>query len=90
MNYARNVAIIAAEQFKTLKRDYTAEEIAAGIENIKSDHFDIVDSFIEKHPAYNHEQAFKTEWLVIFKTFKRQFEQDKFQRKYAEVINKNV
>ena len=88
MEYGKDIAVFAAEQFKTIKRQYTDEEIAAGIEEIKSDHFSIIDGFCLRNGIVDREYGYQTQWLVIFRCFEEDFKRDSFSRRYSEVIER--
>ena len=84
--YAKDMAILAAEQFKQLKRQYSTEEIAAGIEEMESDDFDVVDRFCVRNGIVDRNEGYKTSWTIIFRCFKIDFQNKRFQEKYADVI----
>ena len=88
MEYGKDIAVFAAEQFKTIKRQYTPEEIAAGIQEIKSDHFSIIDGFCLRNGIVDREVGYETQWMIIFRCFEEDFKRDTFARRYSEVIER--
>ena len=84
--YAKDMAILAADQFKSLKRQYSTEEIAAGIEEMESDDFDVVDRFCIRNGIVDRDEGYRTAWPIIFRCFKIDFQNNRFQEKYSEVV----
>lgn len=90
MEYGKDVAVYAAEQFATIKRTHTPEEIAAGIQDIKSDHFSIIDGFCLRNGIVDREIGYETPWMIIFRCFEEDFKRDTFARRYSEVIERKT
>lgn len=86
MEYAKDITIYANKLFSTMKREYTKEEKEAGIENIKSDDFDLIDAFCKRNGIQNRDDGYKEHWIVIYRCLKRDFDMAEFNRRYAEVI----
>ena len=87
LDYAKDVAVEAAKLFQTIKRDYTPEEIEAGIQDIKSSDFDVVDRYCQRNGIYDVEIGYQTEWIKIFKSFESDFHKNNFERSYNDVIS---
>ena len=71
------------ELFKSLERDYTTEEILAGLDKRKGDIFATIDWYAKRMNITDHDRVLKTPWIIIWKCAML----DKTAREDQEAIN---
>ena len=74
--------------FKQLERDFTADEIMAGAEQIKGDIFSTINWFVGKsNGRYSHDEALRVPWIIIWRCAKDEQEEREYKQRLTNIIN---
>jgi hypothetical protein len=88
MEYGKDIIALGKELFSKIKRIPTPEEIAAGIEEIKSDDFSIIDALCLRNGISDRNIGAEIPWIIVYRCFEEDFKRDSFARRYSEVIER--
>ena len=72
--------------FQSLNTDKTSEELSAGIDNLNSGAFGIVDWYAQRMGIVDHEEVFETPWARIYQCMKIDHENAEFEKRYRKII----
>ena len=88
MEYGKDVIVLGKELFSKIKREPTPDEIAAGIKEIRSDDFSVIDAFCLRNGISDRDFGAETPWIIVYRCFEEDFKRDTFARRYSEVIER--
>lgn len=76
--------------FNALQPKYTATEIKAGIEKLKSGMFGLLDWYAKRMGITNHDDVLPVPWLRIYKCMEIDYNNAEFQKRYMEVQKNDI
>ena len=77
-----------ARMWKAIAVPPTPEAIQAGVEQIESDSFDLVDWYALRMGITDHEEAMQVPWVRVWRCMKRDNQEAQFQYRLREVYAK--
>lgn len=73
--------------FSMLEREYTAEELAAGIETMKGDIFSTIDWYARRMGITDHDEVLKVSWIKIWRCAKDDRDAAEYSRRLQSIMN---
>ena len=77
-----------AKMWKAIAVPPTPEAIQAGVEQMESDSFDIVDWYAIRMGITDHEEAMQVPWVRVWRCMKKDNQEAQFQQRLREVYAK--
>lgn len=71
--------------FKQLERDFTADEIMAGAEQMKGDIFSTIDWYARRMCITDHDDVLKTQWIKIWRCAKDDRDRDEYRQRLNNI-----
>lgn len=74
--------------FKNVEYKPTSEELRAGINNLSHGFFGTIDWYARRMGITDHDEVVELNWTTIYQCLKIDFDNNKFERNYRQIINK--
>ena len=75
--------------FKQLERDFTADEIMAGAEQMKGDIFSTINWFVKiSNGRYSHDEALRVPWIIIWRCAKDERDEREYRERLKSIQNR--
>lgn len=85
--YAKDELNRITKLFKNIEYKPTADEIKAGIKNISHGFFGTIDWYARRMGITDHDEVTELQWVRIYECLKIDSENNRFERRYRQVIN---
>ena len=79
---------VITDLFKSLEKDFTAEEVAAGLDKKKPDIFATIDWYAKRMGITDHDRVLKTPWIIIWKCALLDKEMREEQQRLNDIRNR--
>lgn len=73
--------------FKSISHEPNEDEIAAGVNDLDSGPFGLVDWYARRMGYKDHDDVLRVPWLRVWQTMKIDSERDNYERRLRDVIN---
>lgn len=73
--------------FKNISHEPNEDEIAAGVNDLDSGPFGLVDWYARRMGYKDHDEVLRVPWLRVWQTMKIDADRDEYERRLRDVIN---